>query len=226
MSTIRLAINGRSYTVDADPQTSLLNVLREQLDLTGSKYGCGEGLCGACTVLVEGKAMRSCITKVSAIAQKQITTIEGLATGERLHPVQEAFLEAGAMQCGYCTSGMIMSAVALLGRNSQPSRSDIIDFMDGNVCRCGTHARILSAIEKAARVMRSSGLALQGSAPDARVMRGGNEPADQANEEGRPALIATQTTRRNAVAPPGPSLGKERLVQDDNEAFAGKGARR
>ncbi|SPF42415.1 Isoquinoline 1-oxidoreductase subunit alpha [Candidatus Sulfotelmatobacter kueseliae] len=159
MSSIRLAINGRSYTVDADPQTSLLNVLREHLDLTGSKYGCGEGLCGACTVLVEGKAQRSCITRVGAVGEKQITTIEGLASGERLHAVQEAFLEAGAMQCGYCTSGMIMSAVALLGKNSQPSRSDIIDFMDGNVCRCGTHPRIVAAIEKAAKVMAGSAAA-------------------------------------------------------------------
>jgi len=153
MATIRLAVNGRSYTVDADPQTSLLTILREHLDLTGSKYGCGEGLCGSCTVLVEGKAQRSCITSVGSIGQKQITTIEGIASGERLHPVQEAFLEAGAMQCGYCTSGMIMSVVALLQKNSQPSQADIVDFMDGNICRCGTYPRIVSAIEKAAKVM-------------------------------------------------------------------------
>jgi len=150
MATIRLAINGKSYSVDADPQTTLLNILREHLDLTGSKYGCGEGLCGACTVLIDGKAIRSCITKVGAVAQKQITTIEGLADGEHLHPVQEAFLEAGAMQCGYCTSGMIMSAVALLQKNAKPSQADIVDFMDGNVCRCGTHQRIVSAIQRAA----------------------------------------------------------------------------
>ena len=159
MATIRLAVNGRSYTVDTDPQTSLLTVLREQLDLTGSKYGCGEGLCGACTVLVEGKAQRSCVTQVGSVAQKEITTIEGLASGERLHPVQEAFLEVGAMQCGYCTSGMIMSAVALLGKNSQPTRADIVDFMDGNVCRCGTHQRIVSAIQRAAKVMLASAAA-------------------------------------------------------------------
>lgn len=151
MASIRLTINGRPYTVDTDPQTSLLSVLREQLDLTGSKYGCGEGQCGACTVLIDGKAQRSCITRVSAVSQKQITTIEGLANGEHLHPVQEAFLEAGAMQCGYCTSGMIMSAVALLQRNSSPSESEIINFMDGNVCRCGTYPRIVSAIQKAAK---------------------------------------------------------------------------
>jgi aerobic-type carbon monoxide dehydrogenase small subunit (CoxS/CutS family) len=156
MSSIRLTVNGKPYTVDAEPQTSLLSVLREQLDLTGSKYGCGEGQCGACTVLIDGKAQRSCVTKVSAVSQKHITTIEGLATGEQLHPVQEAFLEAGAMQCGYCTSGMIMSAVALLQRNPAPKESEIIDFMDGNVCRCGTYPRIVSAIQKAAKVASAS----------------------------------------------------------------------
>jgi aerobic-type carbon monoxide dehydrogenase small subunit (CoxS/CutS family) len=156
MATIRLAINGRSYTLEADPQTSLLTVLREHLDLTGSKYGCGEGQCGACTVLVDGKAQRSCITTAGSVAQRQITTIEGLASGEQLHPVQEAFLDAGVMQCGYCTSGMIMSAVALLKKNSQPTRADIIDFMDGNVCRCGTYSRIVSAIQSAAKVMAAS----------------------------------------------------------------------
>lgn len=159
MATIRLAINGRPYTVDADPETSLLTVLRENLDLTGSKYGCGEGLCGACTVLIDGKALRSCVTSLGAVGQKQITTIEGLARGDELHPVQEAFLEAGAMQCGYCTSGMIMSAVALLRKNSQPTQNDIVNFMDGNVCRCGTYPRIVSAIQKAASVISTSAAA-------------------------------------------------------------------
>jgi len=152
MATIHLTVNGKPYTVDAGPQTSLLSVLREQLDLTGSKYGCGEGQCGACTVLIDGKAQRSCVTRVGNVSQKQITTIEGLASGEQLHPMQEAFLEAGAMQCGYCTSGMIMSAVALLERNPAPKESEIIDFMDGNVCRCGTYPRIVRAIQKAAKV--------------------------------------------------------------------------
>jgi nicotinate dehydrogenase subunit A len=156
MATIHLAINGHSYPIDADPQTSLLTVLREQLDLTGSKYGCGEGQCGACTVLIDGKAQRSCITRVGAVAQKQITTIEGIASGERLHPVQEAFLDAGALQCGYCTSGMIMSAVALLARNSKPGEKEIVEFMDGNICRCGTYPRIVSAIQRAAKVMSQS----------------------------------------------------------------------
>lgn len=156
MSSVRLTINGRPYTVDAEPQTSLLSVLREQLDLTGSKYGCGEGQCGACTVLIDGKAQRSCVTKVGMVSQKQITTIEGLASGDQLHPVQEAFLETGALQCGYCTSGMIMSAVALLQRNPAPKDSEILAFMDGNVCRCGTYPRIVSAIQKAAKVATAS----------------------------------------------------------------------
>src|ERR1700719_3544388 len=148
MSRNRLPVKGKPYTVDAEPQTSLLSVLREQLDLTGSKYGCGEGQCGACTVLIDGKAQRSCITKLATVAQKQITTIEGLATGEQLHPVQEAFLDAAALQCGYCTSGMIMSVVALLKRNANPAEKDIVDFMDGNICRCGTYPRIVSAIQQ------------------------------------------------------------------------------
>lgn len=159
MATIRLSINRKSYSVESDPQTSLLTVLRENLDLTGSKYGCGEGQCGACTVLVDGKARRSCITPVGSIGQKQITTIEGLAQGSQLHTVQQAFLDAGAMQCGYCTSGMIMSAVALLKQNSSPSESQIVDFMDGNICRCGTYPRIIAAIQKAAKAPGSSAAA-------------------------------------------------------------------
>jgi aerobic-type carbon monoxide dehydrogenase small subunit (CoxS/CutS family) len=131
--------------------------LREHLDLTGTKYGCGEGQCGACTVLIDGRATQSCITKIGTVAQTQITTIEGLARGEKLHPLQEAFLEEGALQCAYCTSGMIMSAVALLNRNHHPTRSEIVDFMDGNICRCGTYSRIISAIQKAAKVLDGSG---------------------------------------------------------------------
>jgi len=156
MAAIQLAINGRSYTVDVEPQTSLLTVLRDHLDLTGSKYGCGEGQCGACTVLIDGKSTRSCITRVSAVAQKQITTIEGLASDGHLHPVQDAFLEFGAMQCAYCTSGMIMSAVALLKKNPRPQPNEIVDSMDGNVCRCGTYPRIIRAIQKAATVIAGS----------------------------------------------------------------------
>jgi nicotinate dehydrogenase subunit A len=156
MSTIRFTVNGSPHMVDADAQTSLLSVLREHLDLTGSKYGCGEGQCGACTVLIDGKAQRSCITKVGTVSEKQITTIEGLAKGEQLHPVQQAFLDAGAMQCGYCTSGMIMSAVALLRRSTEPKESEIIAFMEGNVCRCGTYPRIVSAIQQAAKVAKAA----------------------------------------------------------------------
>ena len=159
MSTIHLAINTKAYTVDVDPQTSLLTVLREHLDLTGSKYGCGEGQCGACTVLIDGKAQRSCITRVGSVAEKKITTIEGLANGDRLHPVQQAFLDVGAMQCAYCTSGMIMSAVALLDRNPNPQPNEIVDFMDGNICRCGTYPRIVSAIQKAAKATRETAAA-------------------------------------------------------------------
>ncbi len=151
MATIHLAINGRSYTVDADPQTSLLTVLREHIDLTGTKYGCGEGQCGACTVLIDGRARRSCITKTGTVAQQQITTIEGLASGDQLDPVQEAFLEEGAMQCAYCTSGMVMSAVALLNRNPHPTQGEIIEFMNGNICRCGVYSRIIGAIQKASK---------------------------------------------------------------------------
>ncbi len=160
MGTLRLTVNGKPYTVDASPQTSLLSALRDQLDLTGSKYGCGEGQCGACTVLIDGKAQRSCVTKVATVSAKQITTIEGLASGEHLHPVQEAFLEADAMQCGYCTSGMIMSAVALLQRNPSPNEREIINFMDGNVCRCGTYPRIVRAIQKAAKATTASSAAM------------------------------------------------------------------
>ena len=151
MSTIHLAINDKSYSVDTDPKTSLLTVLLEHLDLTGSKYGCGEGQCGACTVLIDGKAQRSCITRVGSVSGKQITTIEGLAKGDRLHPVQQAFLDEDAMQCAYCTSGMIMSAVALLQKNAGPDEKEIIDFMDGNICRCGTYSRIVRAIQRAAK---------------------------------------------------------------------------
>jgi aerobic-type carbon monoxide dehydrogenase small subunit (CoxS/CutS family) len=157
MATIRLTVNAKSYTVEADPQTSLLSALREQLDLTGTKYGCGEGQCGACTVLIDGKAQRSCVTRVVGVSAKQITTIEGLASGEQLHPIQEAFLEAGAMQCGYCTSGMIMSAVALRESNPSPNESEIINFMDGNVCRCGTYPRIVSAIQKSIKTWPAPG---------------------------------------------------------------------
>ena len=146
-----LRINGDRVKIDADPERSLLSVLRDDLDLTGSKYGCGEGQCGACTVLIDGAATRSCITTVRAAAGRQITTIEGLERNGRLHPLQEAFLEVGSMQCGYCTSGMILSGVALLRDGGKPTRPEIVHALQGNVCRCGTYPRILLAVEMAAR---------------------------------------------------------------------------
>ncbi len=152
----KLQINGSSYAVDAEESTSLLGVLRDQLDLTGSKYGCGEGQCGACTVLVDGYSRRSCITKVGTVADKKITTIEGLAVGDRLHPLQQAFLDEAAMQCAYCTSGMIMSGVALLNKKANPSADEIAEFLEGNICRCGTHPRIIAAITKAAKQLQET----------------------------------------------------------------------
>src|ERR1700730_4103554 len=156
-TTRQLNVNGHSYTIEADADTSLLMVLRDHLDLTGTKYGCGEGQCGACTVLIDGKARRSCITPLADAAQKQITTIEGLANGDQLHPLQQAFLDVAAMQCAYCTSGMIMSAVSLLSVKAKLSAAEISRSMEGNVCRCGTYVRIVAAIQKAARVMQDSG---------------------------------------------------------------------
>jgi len=156
MASLKLTINGQTFNVDAHPDATLLSVLREQLELTGSKYGCGEGQCGACTVLVDGKARRSCQTPVSTVADKSITTIEGLAKNDNLHPVQQAFLDEGAMQCAYCTSGMIMSAVSLLRFKPNPSEKEIVDYMQGNICRCGTQPRIIAAIRKAATAMRGA----------------------------------------------------------------------
>jgi aerobic-type carbon monoxide dehydrogenase small subunit (CoxS/CutS family) len=146
-----LRINGKTVRVDADRDRPLLGVLRDDLGLTGSKYGCGEGRCGACTVLIDGAPARSCITKLGAVAEREITTIEGLEKDGRLHPLQQAFLDAGAMQCAYCTSGMIVAGAALLRQNPDPSREEIVEYMDGNICRCGTYLKIISAIQRAAR---------------------------------------------------------------------------
>ena len=142
-----LSVNGRKLPVNVDSQTSLLTVLRDYLNLMGTKYGCGEAQCGACTVLVDGQMTRSCTMPVGKIATKQITTIEGLEKDGQLHPLQQAFIEADAMQCGYCTSGMIMAGVALLKKNPKPSHSEIVKHMDRNMCRCGTYLRIVKAIE-------------------------------------------------------------------------------
>jgi aerobic-type carbon monoxide dehydrogenase small subunit (CoxS/CutS family) len=158
MATVtELHVNGASRRIDADAERPLLSVLRDDLDMTGSKYGCGEGRCGACTVLLDGRPIRSCITPVKATSGKPVRTIEGLASGERLHALQEAFLRADALQCGYCTSGMIMSALALLTQQPRPSREDIILFMGGNICRCGTYPRIVEAIQDAARALAGPG---------------------------------------------------------------------
>jgi aerobic-type carbon monoxide dehydrogenase small subunit (CoxS/CutS family) len=154
MTIKELNVNGTTQRVEVDADRSLLSVLRDELDLTGSKYGCGEGQCGACTVLIGGNPARSCITKVGAVAGKPITTIEGIAKNGQLHPLQQAFLEADALQCGYCTSGMIVSGVALLNKTPDASEAEIVRFMEGNVCRCGTYPRIVAAITKAARRMK------------------------------------------------------------------------
>ena len=152
---LTLLVNGVEHIVDVPSDQKLLYVLREDLGLTGAKYGCGEGQCGACTVLLEGKPVRSCLASVSAVAGKKITTIEGLEQNGQLHPVQEAFLKVEAFQCAYCTSGMIVSAVGLLEKNPRPTDPQIIDFMEGNVCRCGSYPRILEAIRLAASASRS-----------------------------------------------------------------------
>jgi aerobic-type carbon monoxide dehydrogenase small subunit (CoxS/CutS family) len=152
-----IQVNGKRRAIDADAEATLLSVLRDELGLTGTKFGCGEGQCRACTVLLDGKPIHSCLTPVGEAAKKQITTIEGLAKNGRLHPVQQAFLDAEALQCGYCTSGMIMTAVALLRENPDPSEKTIREFMQGNICRCGTYPRIIVAIRRAAAAMKKSG---------------------------------------------------------------------
>ncbi len=154
MATVKeLRINGDKVPVDVDADRMLLGVLRDDLDLTGAKYGCGEGRCGACTVLLDGRAVRSCITTAGEAASAEITTVEGLEHDGKLHPLQAAFLDHGALQCGYCTCGMIMQGVALLKENPRPSTEEIVRTMDGNVCRCGTYPRIVAAINSAAKAM-------------------------------------------------------------------------
>ena len=147
---LSINVNGRDAHVEVDESESLLSVLRNDLNLPGSKYGCGEAQCGACTVLIDGESRRSCITAVGQVTGKKIVTIEGLEHDGHLHPLQEAFLKADAMQCGYCTSGMIMSGVALLSKNPHPNRDEIVRHMNGNICRCGTYLRIIDAIVMAA----------------------------------------------------------------------------
>lgn len=157
MARTTLLVNGTSRSIDTEGDPSLLSVLRDQLDLSGTKYGCGEGMCGACTVLIDGQWQRSCITPISKVNGRKITTIEGLARNGELHPLQQAFLDEAAMQCAYCTSGMIMTATALLRKNPNPSEAEIVRYMEGNVCRCGTYPRIVAAIQRAAKMKSGKG---------------------------------------------------------------------
>ena len=150
MAQFRFKVNGQQRTVDADPERPLLEVLREDLKLTGTKYGCGEGQCRVCTVLMDGQPIVSCVTPVQSAAGKAIVTIEGLAEGDRLHQVQQAFADEGAVQCGYCTPGMILRTVALLEQHPRPTDAQIVDALDGNLCRCCGYPRITAAVRKAA----------------------------------------------------------------------------
>ncbi len=151
-----LVVNGQRRPVEADPKRPLLSVLRNELDLTGAKYGCGEGQCGACTVLLGETPVRSCQIECGSVGERAITTIEGLAKGDRLHPLQQSFIDCDALQCGYCTSGMILSGVALLHKNPDPSDAQIKSALDGNVCRCGTYNRIIAAVHRAAKTVSAS----------------------------------------------------------------------
>jgi aerobic-type carbon monoxide dehydrogenase small subunit (CoxS/CutS family) len=153
---IEIEVNGKRYPVHYHPDTPLLYVLRDDLGFTGTKYGCGEGQCGSCTVLIAGHPRRSCQISVGAVVGKPVTTIEGLEKDGHLHPVQQAFIEAGAFQCAYCTPGMIMSSVGLLQSNPNPSTDEVIQFLQGNICRCGTQPRIVEAVRQAAKTMRES----------------------------------------------------------------------
>jgi len=151
---ISFSLNGRATQVEVDPDRTLLWVLRTDLGLTGTKYGCGKGICGSCTVLLESNAVRACRLTVQAVKDKRVTTIEGLAGNGKLHPLQQAFIDHGALQCGYCTPGMLLSANSLLLRNPAPNRGEIISHMEGNLCRCGSHVRIIEAIQAAAAAMK------------------------------------------------------------------------
>jgi carbon-monoxide dehydrogenase small subunit len=154
MRTVSFTLNGAPARVTVDPERPLLWVLRDDLGLTGTKYACGEAVCGACTVLVDNRAVRACTTRMAEVEARRVTTIEGLAREGRLHPVQDAFVKHLGLQCGYCTPGMVLGAVALLHANPKPSRADIARELDGHLCRCGAHVRIAAAIESAAAAMR------------------------------------------------------------------------
>lgn len=163
---IQFALNGKPQTVDVNPNMPLLWVLRDTLGMSGTKFGCGMALCGACTVHINGEATRSCITPISSVAGKRVTTIEGLSA-DRSHPVQQAWIELDVPQCGYCQSGQIMSAAALLAKKSQPTEAEIDDAMSGNICRCGTYQRIRQAVHRAAQLHMAPANAMKGSAGDA-----------------------------------------------------------
>ena len=150
---VTLSINGKTQQLDVEPDTPLLYVLRDDLELHGAKFGCGLAQCGACTVVVDGKAVRSCSIAVSKVAGKKITTLEGLGSSAKPHPIQKAFIDEGAAQCGYCINGMIMTSKALLDRTPQPSEKQIRQALAGNLCRCGTHPRIVRAVKRAAAAM-------------------------------------------------------------------------
>jgi len=153
---VSFKLNDKATSVNTDAQRPLLWVLRTDLGLTGTKYGCGKGLCGACTVIVDGKALRSCVIPVGSVKEKEVLTIEGLSNNGKLHPIQEAFAKHDALQCGFCTPGMILNAYSLLLSNPEPGRQEIIDGMEYNLCRCGAHNRIIRAIEDAAQEMKGA----------------------------------------------------------------------
>ena len=148
---IQFRLNGKAVDLDTDDQRTLLWVLRNDLELTGTKFGCGEGVCGACTVAIDGVATRSCQTPLASVEHKNVVTVEGLEHDGQLHPLQQAFIDQGAFQCGYCTSGMLMNAWAFLQKQPHPSRSAIVQEMDANLCRCGAHQRIIAAIQEASK---------------------------------------------------------------------------
>ncbi|WP_341487649.1 (2Fe-2S)-binding protein [Pararhizobium sp. A13] len=159
-SPFSLKVNGRKVVVEADPKTPLLYILRNDLELNGPKYGCGLGECGACCILMEGRAVRSCTIPIAAVARRAITTLEGLGDEKHLHPVQQAFIEESGAQCGYCLNGMIISSVALLGRNPDPEEADIREALRHNLCRCGTHIEILAAVRKAIGLSKAASSAI------------------------------------------------------------------
>ncbi len=156
MSTVNLKVNGRSHTVDVEPGTPLLYILRNDLELHGPKFGCGLGQCGACTVMIEGQAIRSCIRPVGSVGDSEITTLEGLGTPENPHPIQKAWIETQAVQCGYCMNGQIMGAKALLDRNPDPTDAEIREALADILCRCGTYYRVLQAVKRASQIMRAA----------------------------------------------------------------------